>query len=128
MTLSEKIAAGLATDADVALALGYSSSPDGYGMGDDWFYPDGKRIERPMGRGNVFSFPPPFTTCLTTLAKECERRGLKWVVALGFGRDDAWIITVGRKGERWDQCAAPTPALALCAALVAAVERKNDDR
>jgi hypothetical protein len=115
MTLSEKIAAGLATDAEVARALGCKQSS--YGK---WIFPDGKC------KGHLV--PPRFTTCLTTLAKECERRGLKWVVALGFGRDDAWIITVGRKGERWDQCAAPTPALALCAALVAAVERKNDDR
>jgi hypothetical protein len=119
--LPTRIEAGEATDAEVATALGYRSAPDGYGMGDDWFAPDGKRLKRPPG--NTFSFPPPFTTCLTTLAKECERRGIKWVMAHQVEGAELWIASVGSSDVDWRSGIAPTPAAALCAALVRAAQK-----
>jgi hypothetical protein len=117
MTLSEKIARGEATDAEVALALGFYH----LNAGGEWCGPGEKGGYSMLG-------PPPLQTCLTTLAKECERRGLNWSVDMAFGRCGAVVNhTVFAKTASVID-GTPTPALALCAAIVAAVERNPDDR
>jgi hypothetical protein len=111
MTLSEKIAAGLATDAEVARFFGWMPTYIGAEMRDAWKAPNGG-----------YSYQePPFTTCLTTLAAECERREMAWCVGSNGG------VCVSKCGDNYP-AKSKDPALALCAALVAAVmEGKNDD-
>jgi hypothetical protein len=119
MTLSEKIAAGLATDAEVAEALGfYQAYPHDAPMnGWKWHTPDGRWLPK----------LPPLQTCFTTLTKECERRG--WAFMLDYNPSDTivWGCSVDDPQAYKGSGTAPTPALALCAALVAAVMEKNDD-
>jgi hypothetical protein len=110
--LPTRIEAGEATDAEVATALGRreGQSPAGLHL---WFEPG-----EPLGRRQC----PPFTTCLTTLAKECERRGLKWVMAHQVEGAELWIASVGSSDVDWRSGMAPTPAAALCAALLRAAQ------
>jgi hypothetical protein len=113
--LPTRIEAGEATDAEVARFFGWKQTYIGADMRDAW--------KSPIGG---YSYQePPFTTCLTTLAKECERRGIKWAMADQAEGAEFWIASVGSSDVDWRLGMAPTPAAALCAALVRAVEADN---
>jgi hypothetical protein len=122
MTLPEKIAAGLATDAEVAEALGfYRAYPhDTLLNGWKWHTPDGRWLPE----------LPPIQTCLTTLAKECERRNVRWIKDHRTGG----LMIIARRPDSFTDYwfrtddTAKGDTLALCAALVAAEMEKNDDR
>ena len=111
--LPERIEAGVATDAEVAVALGFIHKATFAAPGEGWF--DGDTLVYPGPANN----PPPFTTCLTTLAKECERRGLMWT--LHVDPPDFANAGIHAAGGYYDAQTA-NPAQALCAALVLAVE------
>jgi hypothetical protein len=93
MTLPEKILAGLATDAEVARALGIGPII----KGGDW-------IGKGPNADDLIEWPK-LTTCLTTLAEECGRRGIKTLWVNGRLR---------RSGGRVNP-------LQICAALVSTV-------
>jgi hypothetical protein len=107
MTLPEKILAGLATDAEVAEALGIVATI----YNGDWIGPP------PPPEDLIYW--PALTTCLTTLAAECERRGMAWYVGSNGG------ACVSKCGDNYP-AKSKDPALALCAALVAAVMEMSD--
>ncbi len=130
MTLADKIEAGEASDAEVALALGfYQAFPhDALLNGWKWHTPDGKWLRE----------LPPLQTCLTTLAAECERLGFEWcrwriaesepvnpgkLKAQVFRRDGQWLPCTDGSGSAFGT--GDTFAGALCAALVRAVEAKD---
>ena len=123
--LPTRIEAGEATDAEVATALGWiCERPRTRTRHGLWRGPN----EPPSAYHS--KDPPPFTTCLTTLAKECERRGWAWTLGKnvfhgywhasinGVDADTAAVCLAASK-------ATTTPALALCAALVRATETEN---
>ena len=97
-------------DAEVAMALGWQK------VGTLWWSPyraDGS------SSGRVGS--PPFTTSLDPAFAEVERRGLSidvWVSLSGMASCCIWRT----EDETAPDYTAATPALAACAALIAAVE------
>lgn len=114
MTLADKIERGEASDAEVATALGWYR----LNAGGEWCGP---------GQGGGYSMwgPPPFITCLNTLAAECERRGLNWSVDSIGGQCGAIVNHTMFAKTASISNNVRTPALALCAALVRAVEAKD---
>jgi hypothetical protein len=116
--LPTRIEACEATDAEVAPALGFYRATT-IQAGVQKFY--GWRSHYPFSSWGSDE-PPPFTTCLTTLAKECERRGIKWVMEHRVEGAELWIASVGSRDVDWRSGVAPTPAAALCAALVRAAQ------
>lgn len=130
--LADRIKAGVATDAEVATALGFcihtKTRRETWEGENDYLEHTYYCTACGIDMDKVDRRIPPFTTCLTTLAKECERRGLLWTVATQFGRDDKPPFYADAVPRAWAmdsdpfEAYAPTPALALCAALIRAVE------
>lgn len=94
------------TDEKVAKALGWTY--DG-----TWSYP----WKRPTTTQRQFR-PPHFTTSLDAIVAEVEARGLEWGVC--NGGSTGGTAAVGKPGAPLPSNAlGETPALALCAALLA---------
>ena len=82
-TLSTRIANATAPDreldAEIAKAAGYTCQPDGYGIGNDWYDPSGKKMKdwgTPMG-----SRPPSYTSSVDaalTLVPGAMDVGMAW--------------------------------------------------
>lgn len=62
LALAERVEAATGADRELdkltALAAGYTTLPDGYGEGNDWWTPDGRALPRVHGFG---ARPPAFT-------------------------------------------------------------------
>ena len=127
-----RVECGEATDAEVALALGMCIHAETF---RETFYGENDYVEHDyyckacgIDMAKVARRVPPFTTCLTTLAKECERRGYYawtlgknvfhgyWHASINAVDDTTAVICIAGSN------ATDTPTQALCAALVRAVE------
>ncbi len=118
--LPTRIEAGEATDAEVAKALGWRmKSYPIQGVTRLWFSPDDVAEQHGLPW-----HPPSFTTCLTTLAKECERRGWKYTVSTETADGPTAWVKRSPTTEATEGIAA-TVARAFAAALVRATEADN---
>lgn len=132
MTLSDRLSAAVAgsreLDAEMAVGLGWTTDYAeslafvGNRTGKRW-----RNDERGFGWSQESGdTPPPYTTDLTAIVEEIERRGLEWsvsgvppaIIAVG-GRASAWVVA--HASLRESDSEASTPALALCAALAKAL-------
>lgn len=108
------------TDESVAKALGWTRHPN-IGTGGDLWARDGKRV------WDDYS-PPLFTTSLDAIVAEIEARGFVWTIYMMNGSRDyrAEVDTI--LGHPNNQYFAKTAPVALCTALLAAIqaERKGD--
>lgn len=105
-------------DAAIALAVGYTTYPDGYGDGNEWIDPQGNHLPRAVRMG---AQPPKFTASIDA-ALTLVPDGCLW----GAGDEDctgrpwAWCLPPGRSWDDADNSYAATPALAICIAVLKA--------
>lgn len=109
-------------DALAALAAGYTTNPDGYGEGSDWWTPEGKSLPRIRGFG---ARPPGFTASIDAALTLVP---IGWETAIYIGGESANVqLETQDMRERFALNAeiidgtAATPALALTAAALRAM-------
>lgn len=126
MTLADEIEDGGGSDEAVARALGWRRVQLGREQSDGWL-----RKGRDGGDDIWRFWPPAFLTDLNALAAECERRGHDWIAGQCQAHPSeppcSATILHRKHGLHVASGAAPTPARALCAALLRAVESEADD-
>lgn len=123
-----------ALDAEIALAAGYRTWPDGYGEGSEWEDPKGNRLPRVRGFG---AQPPHFTGSLDA-AMQLVPEGWNWLVRKDVGERTAFANVSAQNAnnvcDTWNAETAAlvgdgfghnyargaTPAQALCAAALRA--------
>ena len=108
LTVAKKASREL--DAQIAKKLGWTYQLD---TTDEWKWTD--------ATGKLWNWPCAFTTSLDATFAEAQRRGLRLVVDSGNTISGfAKVYKADDDAPEW--IAAATPALAACAALIAAVE------